>query len=330
MTTNLAIAQQTVTGVISDDQGLPLPGASILIEGTTTGVTTDFDGNYSIMASDGDVLVISYVGYQSQSLIVGQDDTSVTLIAGTQLDEIVVSALGVSREKKSLGYAQQSVQGETLVQSKEVDLNVTLSGKVAGVQMIGGSSSNFDAGFLRLRGETGVLYVVDGIKVNSMTDINTDNIANISVLKGAAATALYGADALNGVVIVTSKKAKEGESTFTVDHTTNVTSVALLPEYQNEYGGGYYTDWDTFEYNPNTDPASWAAFEGQKIPYYAADESWGPKLDGTLVRHWDSWIPGHPEFGQLRPWEPNPNNIRNFYDTGITNNTTLALSLIHI
>ena len=135
------------------------------------------------MASDGDVLVISYVGYQSQSLIVGQDDTSVTLIAGTQLDEIVVSALGVSREKKSLGYAQQSVQGETLVQSKEVDLNVTLSGKVAGVQMIGGSSSNFDAGFLRLRGETGVLYVVDGIKVNSMTDINTDNIANISVLK---------------------------------------------------------------------------------------------------------------------------------------------------
>ena len=258
MTTSLAIAQQTVTGVISDDQGLPLPGATVLIEGTTTGVTTDFDGNYSIMASDGDVLVISYVGYQSQSLIVGQDDTSVTLIAGTQLDEIVVSALGVSREKKSLGYAQQSVQGETLVQSKEVDLNVTLSGKVAGVQMIGGSSSNFDAGFLRLRGETGVLYVVDGIKVNSMTDINTDNIANISVLKGAAATALYGADALNGVVIVTSKKAKEGESTFTVDHTTNVTSVALLPEYQNEYGGGYYTDWDTFEYNPNTDPASWA------------------------------------------------------------------------
>ena len=324
MTTSVAIAQQTVTGVISDDQGLPLPGATVLIEGTTTGVTTDFDGNYFITASDGDVLVISYVGYQSKSVIVGQEDTNVTLIAGTQLDEIVVSALGVSREKKSLGYAQQSVQGETLVQSKEVDLNVTLSGKVAGVQMIGGSSSNFDAGFLRLRGETGVLYVVDGIKVNSMTDINTDNIANISVLKGAAATALYGADALNGVVIVTSKKAKDGESTFTIDHTTNVTSVALLPEYQNEYGGGYYTDWDTFEFNPATDPASWAAFEGQKIPYYAADESWGPKLDGTLVRHWDSWIPGHPEFGQLRPWKPNPNNIRNFYDTGITNNTTLA------
>ena len=109
MTTSVAIAQQTVTGVISDDQGLPLPGATVLIEGTTTGVTTDFDGNYSITASDGDVLVISYVGYQSQSLIVGQEDTNVTLIAGTQLDEIVVSALGVSREKKSLGYAQQSV-----------------------------------------------------------------------------------------------------------------------------------------------------------------------------------------------------------------------------
>ena len=157
MTTKLAIATQKEKGVNSDDQGLPLPGATVLIEGTTTGVTTDFDGNYSIMATDGDVLVISYVGYQSQSLIVGQDNMSVTLIAGTQLDEIVVSALGVSREKKSLGYAQQSVQGETLVQSKEVDLNVTLSGKVAGVQMIGGSSSNFDAGFLRLRGETGAV-----------------------------------------------------------------------------------------------------------------------------------------------------------------------------
>lgn len=327
MSLTVAMAQQTITGVVLDEQGQPLPSATVQIKGTNTGTSTDFDGNYSITASNGDVLVFSFVGFSTQEVTVANEDQiDVTLAADNQLDEVVVSALGVSREKKSLGYAQQSVQGETLVQSKEVDLNVTLSGKVAGVQMIGGSSSSFDAGFLRLRGETGVLYVVDGIKVNAMTDINTDNIANISVLKGAAATALYGADAVNGVVIITSKKAADGESTFTVDHTTNVTSVSILPDYQNEYGGGYYQDWDTFEYNPATDPASWAAFNGQKIPYYAADESWGPKLDGTLVRHWDSWIPGHPEFGKLRPWEPNPDNIRNFFDTGITNNTTLAYS----
>ena len=325
MSLTVAMAQQTITGVVLDDQGQPLPSATVQIKGTNTGTSTDFDGNYSIAASNGDVLVFSYVGFSTQEVgVAGQDQINVTLAADNQLDEVVVSALGVSREKKSLGYAQQSVQGETLVQSKEVDLNVTLSGKVAGVQMIGGSSSTFDAGFLRLRGETGVLYVVDGIKVNAMTDINTDNIANISVLKGAAATALYGADAVNGVVIITSKKAADGESTFTVDHTTNVTSVSILPNYQNEYGGGYYQYFDTFEYNPTTDPASWAAFEGQNIPYYGADESWGPRMDGTLVRHWDSWIPGHPEFGKLRPWEPNPDNVRNFYETGITHNTTLA------
>jgi TonB-dependent SusC/RagA subfamily outer membrane receptor len=207
MSLTVAMAQQTITGVVLDDQGQPLPSATVQIKGTNTGTSTDFDGNYSIAASNGDVLVFSYVGFSTQEVgVAGQDQINVTLAADNQLDEVVVSALGVSREKKSLGYAQQSVQGETLVQSKEVDLNVTLSGKVAGVQMIGGSSSTFDAGFLRLRGETGVLYVVDGIKVNAMTDINTDNIANISVLKGAAATALYGADAVNGVVIITSKK----------------------------------------------------------------------------------------------------------------------------
>lgn len=203
---------------------------------------------------------------------------------------------------------------------------MTLAGKVAGVQMIGGSSSTFDEGFLRLRGETGVLYVVDGIKVYSMSDINVDSIESISVLKGAAATALYGADALNGVVIITSTKGALGKSTLTIDHTTNVTSVSILPEYQNEYGGGYDQEWDIFEYNPAIDPESYKSFDGQRIPFYAADESWGPKLDGTLVRHWDSWIPGHPEFGKLRPWEANPNNIRDFFDTGITNNTSLTYS----
>lgn len=324
----LGFAQQkTITGTVTDENGIPLPGATARIENTTRGVTTDFDGNFTIEVEANEVLIISYIGYSDQKITIGPADTyDISLQPGNQLEEVVVTSLGISREKKSLGYAQQSVQGETLVQSKEVDLNVTLAGKVAGVQMIGGSSSTFDAGFLRLRGETGVLYVVDGIKVSSMSDINTDNIASISVLKGAAATALYGADALNGVVIIVSRKAADGEATFTVDHATNISSVSILPNYQNEYGGGYDQEWDIFEYDPNIDPASYAAFNGQNIPYYAADESWGPKLDGTLVRHWDSWIQGHPEFGKLRPWEPNPNNVRNFFNNGITNNTTLAFS----
>jgi len=325
----LGFAQQkTISGSVTDQDGMPLPGATVMVKGTSNGTTSDFDGNYSIVASTGDTLVISFIGYIAKEVSVGaSDNINVRLEQDAQaLEEVVVSALGVTRAKKALGYSQQTVQGENLVQTKEVDLNTALSGKVAGVQMIGAPSSTFDQGLLRLRGETGVLYVVDGVKVYSQSDINTDNIGNISVLKGAAATALYGVDARNGVVVITSKTAKDGVGTLLVDHTTSMTSVALLPKYQNEYGGGYYQEWDTFSYNPETDPAEWAAFNGQKIPYYAADESWGPRLDGTLVRHWDSWIPGSDTFGELRPWSPNPDNIKNFYQEAMTNNTSLNWS----
>lgn len=317
-----------ISGTVSDQDGMPLPGASVVVKGTSNGTTADFDGNYSISANQGDTLTFSFIGYVATDVRVGSSDTiNVSLKQDAQaLEEVVVSAFGVTRAKKALGYSQQTVQGEALVQTKEVDLNTALSGKVAGVQMVGAPSSTFDQGLLRLRGETGVLYVVDGIKVYSQSDINTDNIGNISVLKGAAATALYGVDARNGVVVITSRAATAGEGSLSVDHTTSMTSVSLLPEYQNEYGGGYYQEWDTFSYNPDTDPASWAAFDGQKIPYYAADESWGPRLDGTLVRHWDSWIPGSPTFGELRPWSPNPDNVKNYFDDAITNNTSVNWS----
>ena len=215
--------------------------------------------------------------------------------------------------------------GDALTKTKETDFKTALAGKVAGVQVITGTSSTYEPSAIRLRGEMDILYVVDGIKVAS-TDINTDNIDNITVLKGAAATALYGSEAKSGVIVITSKKAKAGESYISVDHNTTVSNVSRLHPYQNEYGGGYYQDWDQFAYNPATDPASWAAFNGQNIPYYAADESWGPKLDGTLARHWDSWIPGHPEFGTTRAWSPNPNNVKNFYETGVTNTTSLAFA----
>ena len=318
MAFQLSFAQKTVSGTVTDDNAVPLPGATVVVEGTTTGVTTDFDGNYSISASEGDVLVVSFVGYASASATVGASSTlNFSLSPSSALEEVVVTALGISRDKKSLGFAQQSVSGDVIAESKQVDLNVALTGKVAGVQMIGGSSSTFDNGFLRLRGESDVLYVVDGVKVYAMSDINVDNVANISVLKGAAATALYGADAKSGVIVITSKKAKAGENNFTVNHSTSISSVSMLPKYQNEYGGGYYQDWDTFTYNPATDPASWAAFNGHKIPYYGADESWGPPMDGTMVRHWDSWIPNHPEFGTLRAWNPNPDNVKDFFNNGI-------------
>ena len=321
-----SFAQKSVSGTVSDNEGVPIPGATVLVVGTNTGVTTDFDGVYTIMASEGDVLSVSYVGYTAQEVTVGASATiNVTLSSDSELEEVVVTALGITREAKSLGYAQQKVTGDALTKTKERDFKTALAGKVAGVQVISGTSSTFESSAIRLRGEMDILYVVDGIKVSS-TDINTDNIDNITVLKGAAATALYGSEAKSGVIIITSKKAKAGESYIEVDHNTTVSNISRLHPYQNEYGGGYSQAWDQFTYNPATDPASWAAFNGQYIPYYAADESWGPKMDGTLARHWDSWIPGHPEFGKTRPWSPNPNNVKNFFETGVANTTSLSFA----
>ena len=320
------VAQKSVSGTVSDNAGVPLPGATVKVVGTNTGVTTDFDGVYSIMASEGDVLSFSYTGFTAQTITVGASATiNVSLTSDTELEEVVVTALGITREAKSLGYAQQAVSGEALTKTKERDFRTALAGKVAGVQVISGTSSTYEPSSIRLRGETDILYVVDGIKVSS-TDINTDNIDNISVLKGAAATALYGSEAKSGVILITSKKAKLGESYITVDHNTVVSNISRLHPYQNEYGGGYSANWSQFVYNPATDPASWAAFNGQNIPYYAADESWGPKLDGTQARHWDSWIPGHPDFGKTRPWSPNPNNVKNFFETGISSSTSLSFA----
>ena len=318
------LAQTSVSGTVSDSSGVPLPGATVIVAGTSNGVTTDFDGVYSISASEGDVLSVSYVGFVTQNVTIGASATiNVTLVSDNALEEVVVTALGITREAKSLGYAQQKVEGSALTKTKELDFKTALAGKVAGVQVISGPSSTFESSAIRLRGEQDVLYVVDGIKMSS-TDINTDNIDNITILKGAAATALYGAEARSGVIVITSKKAKAGETYITVDHNTVASNVSRLHPYQNEYGGGYDQSWDTFAYNPATDPASWAAFNGQNIPYYAADESWGPRLDGTLARHWDSWIPNHPNFGEQRGWSPNPNNVKNFFETGMKSATSVA------
>ena len=318
------LAQTSVSGTVSDSSGVPLPGATVIVAGTSNGVTTDFDGIYSISASEGDVLSVSYVGFVTQNVTIGASATiNVTLVSDNALEEVVVTALGITREAKSLGYAQQKVEGSALTKTKELDFKTALAGKVAGVQVISGPSSTFESSAIRLRGEQDVLYVVDGIKMSS-TDINTDNIDNITILKGAAATALYGAEARSGVIVITSKKAKAGETYITVDHNTVASNISRLHPYQNEYGGGYDQAWDTFAYNPATDPASWAAFNGQNIPYYAADESWGPRLDGTLARHWDSWIPNHPNFGELRGWSPNPNNVKNFFETGMKSATSVS------
>ena len=309
----LAIAQtNTISGTVFDDTGTPLPGASVVIKGTSTGTSTDFDGKFSLEASTGDVIVVSFMGFNNEEITITEESTYiVNLTSGESLDEVVVTAMGIKREKKSLGYSQQSVEGEAVVQAKDTDINSALAGKIAGVQLIGAPSSSFDNALIRLRGETGVLYVVDGVKIYSSSDINMEDVADISVLKGVAGTALYGTEARNGAIIITTKSAKSGEARITIDEAVSMSSLYLLPEYQNEYGGGYDQNFLTYE--------------GQLHPNFSADESWGPALDGTLVRHWDSFIPNSDTFGELRPWSPNPDNIRDFYETATTNNLTFSL-----
>ncbi|MFD0993125.1 SusC/RagA family TonB-linked outer membrane protein [Tenacibaculum geojense] len=310
---HISFAQdRTISGTVSDETG-PLPGVSVLKKGTSQGTETDFDGKFSIQAKTGDILVFSFVGMQTKEVAVSSSNNlSVTLESGNVLDEVVVTALGIKREKKSLGFAQQTVKAEQLTQTREVDINNSIAGRVAGVQILGAPSSGFGNALVRLRGEQDLLYVVDGVKVDNAADINTDDIEDLSVLKGSAATALYGPIGKNGVVVITSKRGKLGKSSVVLDQSLQVSNVYILPNYQNEYGGGYTQQFSTLN--------------GQNIPNYAADESWGPRLDGTLVRHWDSWIPGSAEFGELRPWSANPDNIQNFFNTGVTNNTTLSFT----
>ena len=304
--------ERTISGTVSDETG-PLPGVNVLIKGTTTGAETDFDGKYTIMATSGDVLIFSFVGMKTVEQTVGTSNKmDVVMTSDNVLDEVVVTALGIKREKKSLGFAQQTVKAEQLTATREVDLNNSIAGKVAGVQILGAPSTGFGNALIRLRGENNLLYVVDGVKVSSSADINTDDIEDLSVLKGSAATALYGPIGKNGVVVITSKKAKNGRTSVVLDQSIQVSNVYILPDYQNEYGGGYTQEFDILN--------------GEKIPNYAADESWGPRLDGTLVRHWDSWIPGTPEFGKLRPWSANKDNIKNFFNTGVTRNTNLVFT----
>ncbi|MGS2737853.1 SusC/RagA family TonB-linked outer membrane protein [Sinomicrobium sp. M5D2P17] len=308
----LSIAQnKEIIGVVFDESQLPLPGASVVVKGTSQGVVTDFDGNFSISATEGDILEVSYVGYAIQEIVVtGQLEYTINLKPDNALDEVVVTALGIKREKRSLGYSQQSVTGDQVVQAKDVDINNALAGKVSGVQLVGSPSTSFNNALVRLRGQTGALYVVDGVKINNPSDINMEDVEDISILKGVAGTALYGTEARNGAIIITTKSARSGQAEITLDEGLSISSLYLLPEYQNQYGGGYSQEFDTYN--------------GELIPNYSADESWGPELDGRMVRHWDSWIEGTDEYGKLRAWSPQSNNVRDFYRTGVTNNLTLS------
>ncbi|MAP55176.1 SusC/RagA family TonB-linked outer membrane protein [Altibacter sp.] len=263
--------ERTITGTVSDNSGLPLPGVNIILKGTTTGAQTDFDGNYSIVADNGDVLVFSYVGFTAQEIEItpARSTINVTLNeSASELDEVVVTALGIKKEKKALGYAVTSISSEDIEQRATGDITKILQGKAAGVNIINASGLSGAGSSITIRGLTSTgnnqpLYVVDGVRFNSNTngtgfsgtsrslDIDPNSIETVNVLKGLSATTLYGADGKNGVIVITTKAGSSGgnrnkQTEVTLTVSTFYNEIASLPDFTDERGQGYYDAYYNF------------------------------------------------------------------------------------
>ncbi|MEL6591701.1 MAG: SusC/RagA family TonB-linked outer membrane protein [Bacteroidota bacterium] len=342
LTFQLAWAQSTVSGQVTDDGGEPLEGVAVIGEGTNTGAFTDADGRYSIDVPSGvTTLLFRYVGKLDQKVEITGGTMNVSMQADdVYLDEVVVTALGLKREERSLGYAVQEISGEDASYVRDQNVVSGLTGKIAGVQVISASGAQLGGSAkIRIRGANGLgggnpLFVIDGTPMsngnfsasyrgvdygNLAQDVNPDDIESITVLKGPAATALYGNRASEGAIVITTKKggARKGVG-ININSSVQFDNVYVLPNYQNEYAGGY-----TQEYLTWTDPV-----DGQdyNVLNYAADESWGPKIDGTTqYRPWWSWFPGE-DYGKQIAMTANPNNVRDFFDTGITYNNNVSFS----
>ncbi|WP_111308419.1 SusC/RagA family TonB-linked outer membrane protein [Confluentibacter sediminis] len=325
-----AKAQTTVTGTITDaSSGIPLLGASIVVKGTSTGVSSDFDGNYSIQVpNSATALVVTYVGYaMKEVLLTGSTTLNIALSEDTEaLDEVVVTALGIKRESKALGYSLTEVGGEELSNVKQVNAINSLQGKVAGVNITGSATGPAGTSNVVIRGASSVsgtnqpLYVVDGIPINNqnlgsasrwggsdfgdgISSINPDDIASISVLKGGAAAALYGSAASDGVILITTKTGKNQKG-LGVEYSGSALMETVntgLYDFQKEYGQG----------NNGLKPTS--QLEALDAGLYA----WGGKLDGSSVPQFD---------GESRPYSYTGNNIDKFYRTASTLTNTVAIS----
>jgi TonB-linked SusC/RagA family outer membrane protein len=333
----IVLAQnRTITGTVTGkDDGMPLPGVSIKVNGSSAGTTTNARGTFSIsLPASATSLNFSYLGYITQTVTVGGSNVlNVVLLNDSKsLQEVTItSALGIVRTERSIGTAQQSLKGADLTTTKQVDLGTALAGKIAGVQILGGSGAKFGEAKIRIRGISSIdggrdpLFVVDGVVVPS-TSINMDDVEDLTVLKGPAATSLYGQRGDAGVVVIKSKGASKNGLGIDINHSTTIERVATLPKYQNEYGGGASQTWNTFVYNPAVDAPALAGMNGARYYNYGVDESWGPKFDGKPYAPWYAWNPYDPDYGKTQAYVAQPDNVRDFYNTGVQNNSNIAIS----
>lgn len=339
--------QVTVRGKVTDANGNPLPGVTIVVkEKQATGTITDVDGHYNISVDKGNSLIFSYVGYDTKAVqVLTAKPVDVQLHeSSTYLSEIVITSLNIPREKKALGYSVQGISDEAF-QSRPTNALTALTGKIAGLQVISGGSNLGGSSRITLRGINSItgnnqpLYVVDGVPLDNtdlntsatingsagkdagstIQDINPDDIADVSVLKGPSAAALYGSRAANGVILITTKKAEQNVGKISVELNTGLDfeKVVRLPERQKLYGGGYNSTFSTATINGQT----------YNIPEYAADESWGPKLDGTPVLNWYNLDPEYAsDYLNPQPWVYPKYDVSYFFKTGVSNTNNIAVS----
>lgn len=297
-----------VSGIVSNAAGEALEGVSISAKGNAGGVTSGTGGKYSITVAENSILVFSYVGYISQEIPVTGDKLNVVLQKENgALEDVVVTALGIKRNTKSLTYSTQSVNTERLTEAREINIMNSLPGKVAGLSItssaagVGGDVRVVLRGNRSINGDSQPLYVVDGVPVSiGIADINPDNIASMNVLKGPNAAAIYGSAAQNGAIIIETKRGTPGirvglNETFMAQKT-----YGFLP-FQNVYGQGV-----NGEYSPN------------------AESSWGPKLDGRMV---ETWSLDPADAGKQYAFSPNPGNKKDVFQTGYNASTNLTVSM---
>ena len=274
-------ATHTVSGIVKDENGLPIIGATVKVRGAQMGVVTDIDGKFSLKTSVGSVLTVSYIGYKTQDIKV-QEGGSLNIKLdpeSKQLNEVVVTALGIKRSQKALSYNVQQVTSDELIRNKDANFINSLAGKVAGVNIntssagVGGASKVVMRGAKAIEQSSNALYVIDGVPMfnlgqeggkgfessgttEAIADINPEDIESMSVLTGAAAAALYGSRAANGAIVITTKKGKVGHTEVTFSQNTEFLSAFRLPEFQNRYGTG-----------------------SQLSSVEVADKSWGKRLN---------------------------------------------------
>ncbi|GMQ27978.1 SusC/RagA family TonB-linked outer membrane protein [Algoriphagus confluentis] len=353
-------AQQfRVSGVVTDSSNEPLPGATVIVKSTSRGTITDVQGKYSLEVSPDDILVFSFVGFESIERVVGNSSSiSVQLTEGLALNEVVVTALGIEREEKALGYATQKIGSEDLLEARSNNWSDALRGKVAGLNILSAGSGPMNSSQISLRGNNSLnpngnfaLIVVDGVPMNSgltssgvsnaygagsgsdvpvdfgngIADLNPDDIENITVLKGASATALYGSRAANGALIITTKGGSKQSKGIGVSINTNISFNDILrwPDYQYEYGQGtgraFNSDGELYySYGASEDGASTGG----------TSSAFGPRFDGQSYFQYDPTLEG--QSATRQPWRPYRDNIKGFWRTGFNIINNVAVEGSHI